>query len=797
MQNEYVDMNSSSEDSDGDSILEEGRLRPSFRGQQKERDMLGIFGEEDEDGFHNSGIGSARLRRKNISFVEKSEQVKANKQVTADDLLEAHSIPQLKNKNDEVSQAKNIPKMKFNTTGFGAKMLEKMGYKQGQGLGANAEGIAEPVQSKLRPERVGLGAVRERTEKQRKEAIARGEISDSEDEKHTVKQKPLREKKKKPLKSSEEISKDMGSYNLPRFLASLIDASLNDTKEIEFVTSNKEELGLEGRDMSTSGINQLSRLARVECEHHASAWQQLQARRAYVKMELKRVTTEFDEKSVEISRLEKLLGKVMEVKSRSMEFTVPEAEIDVIEKRLQPLNNLIETLPVEFSEASMHFELDSVAVSILAFVLSEPIKNWDVWKHPYFMLESFLSWKNSLYSKDFRPKREESSTFMDIDVEFDDELEGQSLTHYESFMMFVWKKKIGEELKKWIIQDSLKALQLLEAWDPVVPEKVKDSLIQDDILPRLKDAVSKWNPKLKLKKNDSLHHCIFPWLPYLEKHADSLLQSVLVQFSLILSPWKIKNGSIDDFSVWRSAFANDALDRLLEKVILPKLEKLMDEELVIDPSNQDLEIFFIILSWKGSFKAMVFGQLFADHFFPKWLETLYQWLTEAPNFDEASEWYTWWKSVFPKDLLSNAYIQQGFSKGLDMMNECLENKSITAPLPFAKDSTKGVNLQFSKEKHEFTAESDDTTSYDEPLVSFRELVEEFCAENSLLFVPLRRSHLSTGSALFRISTQASKARGITVYLRNDIIWKKSPGASEDTPYDPIGFNEILLMFNNN
>jgi tuftelin-interacting protein 11 len=87
---------------------------------------------------------------------------------------------------------------------FGARMLSKMGWKAGTGLGISGEGIATPVDGKMRPQKMGLAfkGFKERTDQSIREARRRGEVvSDEEDT--TVK------KLKKKVREQEEKRSDV------------------------------------------------------------------------------------------------------------------------------------------------------------------------------------------------------------------------------------------------------------------------------------------------------------------------------------------------------------------------------------------------------------------------------------------------------------------------------------------------------------------------------------------------------------------------------------------------------------
>ena len=81
---------------------------------------------------------------------------------------------------------------------FGARMLAKMGWESGTGLGATRDGIVTPIDQKLRPGKIGIAfrGFKEKTEQSKAEARRRGEVPVEDNDENEDDPDFLRAKKK-------------------------------------------------------------------------------------------------------------------------------------------------------------------------------------------------------------------------------------------------------------------------------------------------------------------------------------------------------------------------------------------------------------------------------------------------------------------------------------------------------------------------------------------------------------------------------------------------------------------------
>lgn len=459
-------------------------------------------------------------------------------------------------------------------------------------------------------------------------------------------------------------------------------------------------------------------------------------------------------------------------------------------------------LNVATEDEYKQYKLDEVIVAALAPLLKRAWQEWDVLAEPTLYLAELKKWKKAFRC---RQRRSDTSNAIGLFGSYPTAkptsplmtpMNDPNMTAFEVLLWTMWMPRVRSAINNaWQPSDPTPILVLYSSWQSsgLLPDFVSDNMLDQLILPKLKRAVSDWIPPRRGKSKSTtttaatLHHILFPWLEYAGSRMDEIMDDAKRKVRGWLKTCKVREGPPEGLQVWREVIQTSEWDNLILQYIVPQLAAQLREDFTINPREQDLKPLMTVLSWKNLLRDSVLSQLLETEFFPKFLETLYTWLiSSGVNFEQVAEWYTWWKKeIFgssSSSLASLNGVQRGFETALDLMNQAVslgEDAKYRLKKPDFKASISSSNTSSSQAAANSTSRSTTqgaTTkqpripAMDPNEVTFRAVVEEYAAENNLIFMPTGKSHELTGSPLFRISSNLDGKNGITIYLRGDVVY---------------------------
>ena len=711
---------------------------------------------------------------------------------------------------------------------FASKMMAKMGYVEGQGLGATGRGRLAPIESQLRPQGAGLGAVKEKTkqakEEEKREAAFRGEVVEDSSEEERKRRRKLKEKrisdakgavgtprKAKPkYKTAADMEAAAEGLEVPNVLMSLIDATGQGTK---LLTSTAGLMKSQMMVPSETESSKIARRARRDLEAFTDEWTALAERKVYFETQETQLTTEIEEdgESGEGFRNIKAMIEVVE------ELQLDGDDDSDDSWRWETVTVKLEALQRYSAEPSS--PLHEIAVAALHPLFKRAMQQWEP-------LESSQEQTGGLpYLKRLQhvliPQLESNTELALQNGTSYSVPQTKSTTHYETMIYSLWLPSMRSAITNdWDVYHNSDALiDLLKSWRPVLPPFIWANIIDQLVAKRLIDGVAAWKPRnaQKSHRNSSKppHVWLFPWLPYLdEQHTDpksstGLLSEVKRKFKGVLSTWNLSNPLPTGLEEWRTVLQSE-LSSILVRHLLPRLALHLSTNLVIDPRDQDLTPLEDVLRWAPFFSLDTMAHLLVAEFFPKWHQTLDVWLTyEGVNYADVKDWYNWWKEEVLGQALSASFnelpsVAGQWNKGLETMSQALDllenGMDVSTHLPpVSLDTSSGTPLSTPIASSSgppppslissTTPHTVKASQIEEP-ITFKDVVEEWCAENGLLLFPLREADLQSGLPLFRITASASGRGGAVIYLKGDVVWVR--GGTENRAFMPVGLDETLV-----
>ena len=698
-----------------------------------------------------------------------------------------------------MSLGKGFGDWEKHTRGIGAKLLLKMGFEAGKGLGKELQGRSTIVEAHLRRGRGAIGAYGKEGNRPKK-----FEQKDSEEEEEEEFQDKLHQWKKGQGAGGQGNKK-------VKYIYKSADQVLEDGKWRQVSTGPEggekvkiiDMTGKEQRVLSSYHAISAQKMQNPELDHHGRTTDDVKVKEViYDLPELRHnidlildqceeelISTDrslkFHKNRIEVLRQEEEKLAVLCEREQNEIQTLNEL-LEAVEKLesfhekgdldLESAKQMFEKMQDKFPQDYRYLEMPYMAMTIVVPLLKKRLQDWSPMTAPHVHMDEFIQWKSLLQMPNAQEKRQT-----------------EPMDPFHHLLWESWMPSIRLAITSWNPQTPDALIKLLNVWSEIIPHWMKMNIQDHILLPKLQAAVEMWDPT---RDRVPIHSWLHPWLPVLDNQLEIVYPTIRNKLASALRAWHPRDSSAKQILLpWKDIFDRAAMYSFILKNILPKLEQSWALDLVINPVDQSLDPWHWIMEWIDFVPPAAMINLLERHFFPKWLQVLASWLNQNPNYNEVTNWYIGWKDQFPRDLLATPQVQHQLQQALEMMTRVVNMNSghPMARQPGAKEAMIYLSTtEREKQHHEMRVGATSAAASVSEAVklassvassggSYKDLIARRCEERDIVFRPV--------ASRYQEGKQVYQCGHVLIYLDRNAIFVQSKNQANQ--WIPTSLNSLL------
>ncbi|KAL6781326.1 hypothetical protein ACKKBG_A10685 [Auxenochlorella protothecoides x Auxenochlorella symbiontica] len=560
------------------------------------------------------------------------------------------------------------------TRGIGAKLLSKMGWQAGKGLGRDGKGIAKPLEAQMRPKGMGMGfGSRPEPKLVQPEPNAQAHSAGPSTataspppgaatpgaEARAWKRRDAAARERRAFRTAQEVLDAGGAPPATLLSQPVIDMRgrggarvLHDLAGLEVV----EDRDGGGESATPGPMPELAHNLRLLVELAESGIQRLDAR----------LRGEQDSALLlgrEAARLEEE-ARAAQARVQAQAALLDACERGERETDAVALAGLYASLRTELREEFEARDVAAVAAAQAAPLLARSLAGWSPLGDPARGAAALAPWRAAL-----APARPADAPVLAGAWGGAGAWDGDAWSCLLAQLVLPGLRR--EVTNAWDPRDPAPLEGFLAEWEPLLPPPLLQHVLTHLVLPALERALAAWDP---LRDTVAPHTWLHPWLPSLGPALEGQWPGVRHRLASALAGWHPSDGSaLALLAPWARAWGAGEWEAFLARAVLPRLAAALGA-MPVDPGAQDLAPWDWAMAWHGAAPPDALARVLDVAFWPRWHAVLAHWLGGAPDMDEVTAWYLGWRSLLPRELLALPRVRAHMASALDAMNAAADGR---------------------------------------------------------------------------------------------------------------------------